>query len=502
MEQHQYGGKVAPQEDGPDLGRSFEGQGYPSYGGDLGISFVEHNSSPDLRVDTRKKSSLWIWVVVLLVVLLAVYLIYRVTSTNGNAGAASGASGAAPAGGAAGAGRPGGGRGMAGPPTITTGESQTGSISIYDDALGTVTPVNTVTLYSQITGRVMAVHYREGQMVRKGDPLVDIDPRPYQATLAQAKGTLQHDDAVLAQARLDLERYRAAYAKNAIAKQQLDDQEQVVIQYEGTVQTDQATVAYDEVQLSYAHIVAPIAGRVGLRLVDPGNTVFSGSSSTLAVITQLQPITVVFNIPEDDLAQISAQGRKKLEVDAYDRANKNLIEKGFLTSSDNQVDTTTGTVKFRATFNNKSNLFFPNQFVNARLLVRTLEHAVLVPAAAVQHNGTAAFVYVVNQPGGGPRSTITAPGEPNGTSKTTGRNGPSGPTVTTHPITVVTSNENVSAVDGISAGVTLATSGFDRLENRAEVKVANGKGNRAEGEAGRSKQGASTAGSPASSSKP
>ena len=215
--------------------------------------------------------------------------------------------------------------------------------------------------------------------------------------MTQAEGNLEHDQGVLAQARMDLKRYQAAYARNAIAKQQLDDQEQVVKQDEGTVKADQGTVAYDQVQLAYCHIVAPISGKVGLRLVDPGNTIFSGSSSTLVVITQLQPITVVFNVSEDDLPQVQAQlkGGRTLEVDAFDRSNEKQIEAGKLTSLDNEVDTTTGTVKFRATFPNQNLSLFPNQFVNARLLVRTLRKVTLVPSAAVQHNGTAAFVYIV-----------------------------------------------------------------------------------------------------------
>ena len=318
-------------------------------------------------------------------------------------------------------------------------------MNVYVDALGTVTPEATVTLYSQITGRVMAVHYREGQIVTKGEALVDIDPRPYQADLTQAEGTLQRDQAVLAEARIDLARYQAAFARNAIAKQQLDDQEQAVQQDEGTVKADQGTVAYDQVQLAYCHIVAPISGRVGLRLVDPGNTVFSGSSSTLVVITQLQPITVVFNVSEDDLPQVQAQlkGNRKLEVDAFDRSDDKQLATGTLTSLDNEVDTTTGTVKFRAEFANKDLSLFPNQFVNARLLVRTLENVTLVPNAAVQLNGTSAFVYIVN-----PNNTVGV-----------------------QAITTQTSDEQSTAVQGVDSGVTLATSGFDRLENGAKVQV-------------------------------
>jgi multidrug efflux system membrane fusion protein len=308
-----------------------------------------------------------------------------------------------------------------------------------------VTPIYSVTVYSQITGKVMSVHYTEGQIVKKGDPLVDIDPQPYEATLHQAEGNLDHDQGVLAQARMDLARYQAAWAKNAIAKQQLDDQEHAVKQYEGTVKADEAAVSYDQVQLSYCHIVAPISGKVGLRLVDPGNTVFAGSASTLVVITQLQPMTVVFNVSEDDIPQVQEQlkGGRTLQVAAFNRANDKQLEAGTLTSLDNQVDTTTGTLKFRATFPNKNLALFPNQFVNARLLVRTLRKVTLVPSAAVQHNGTDAFVYVI---------------QPNNT-------------VSVQKITPMTSNEQVTAAQGVNAGLNLATSGFDRLENGVPVSV-------------------------------
>ena len=262
-----------------DLGQSFE-----AHSGNVGSAFEERNASPELVV--YKKSHTVVWVIVAVVALVAFFLVYYLTKPKTPPGGAAGAQG----------------RGQNGPAAITVGKTAPGNINVYVSALGTVTPMATVTVYSQITGVVMAVHYREGQMVRKGDPLVDIDPRPYQATLTQAEGSLQHDQGVLAQADAWIwQRYQAAYASNAIAKQQLDDQEQAVVQYQGTVKADQGTVAYDKVQLAYCHIVSPINGRVGLRLVDPGNTVFSGSSSTLVVITQLQPITVVFNVSEDDL---------------------------------------------------------------------------------------------------------------------------------------------------------------------------------------------------------
>jgi multidrug efflux system membrane fusion protein len=398
-------------------------------GSHLGSSYAAPHSiqpEPGEEEIKRRRRRRIIWIVVaVVVVVLALVLIRRASKDSAaNSSAARAKAASAPA-------------------AITMGQSKTGDINIYVTALGTVTPTYTVTVYSQITGRVMAVHYREGQMVRKGAPLVDIDPRPYQAMLTQAEGTLQRDQGVLAQARIDLQRYKDAYARNAIAKQLLDDQEQAVVQAEGTVKADQGTVAYDRVQLEYCHIVAPISGQVGLRLVDAGNTVFSGSSSVLVVLAQLQPITVVFNVSEDNLAQVKAQlgGKQKLTVDAFNRANDKQIESGKLTSLDNQVDTTTGTIKFRAEFPNKTLALFPNQFVNARLLVSTLSNVTLIPSAAVQHNGTKAFVYIV---------------QPNNT-------------VSVQQITTLSSDEQVTAVEGVNAGLNLATSGFDRLENGAPV---------------------------------
>jgi membrane fusion protein, multidrug efflux system len=375
----------------------------------------------------RKVGRKWIWMGAILVVLLAIFLVFRIHSTEAKAKEAAAA-------------KPQGA-------SITSGQSTTGDINIYVDALGTVTPIYTVTVYSQITGRVMSVHYTEGQLVKENDPLVDIDPTPYQAMLTQAQGNLLHDQGVLEQAQIDLKRYQDAWARNAIAKQQLDDQVEAVKQDEGAVKADEGTVAYDQVQLGYCHIVAPISGRVGLRLVDPGNTVFSGSGSTLVVITQLQPITIVFNVSEDDLPQVQEQlkGGRVLEVDAYNRANDKEIEKGKLTSLDNQVDTTTGTVKFRATFPNKDLSLFPNQFVNARLLLKTLKKVTLVPTAAVQHNGTTPFVYLIQ----------------------------SNNTVSVQQVTVLTSNENVTALSGLNPGTNMATSGFDRLENGVAVTVRN-----------------------------
>ena len=347
-----------------------------------------------------------------------------------------------------------------GPASITVGSSHSGSMNVYVRALGTITPITTVTVFSQVTGQVTAVSFCEGQIVTKGDHLLDIDARPYQATVLQAQGTLQHDQGLLAEARMDLQRYRAAFAKGAIARQQLDDQEQLVVQDEGSVEADQGALAYDQVQLGYCHITAPLTGRIGLRLVDSGNVVFSGASTTLAVVTQLQPITVVFSVAEDDLPAVEEQLQtgRTLAVDAFDRSDEHRLESGHLTALDNEVDTTTGTVKFRAELPNAKLKLYPNQFVNARLLLKTLHQATLVPTAAVQHNGPNAFVYVVKDNA-----------------------------VTMQPVTVLTSDDKNTAITGLGPGVQVATTGFDRLENGVTVQVRDAGGKAPGGDASASK---------------
>src|SRR5580704_11250476 len=284
--------------------------------------------------------------------------------------------------------------------TVTTTTAQKGNIGVYLDAIGTVTPVYTASIFSQVTGVVFAVNYQEGQLVKKGDRLTDIDDRQYAANLLQAQGALERDENLLAQARMDLVRFQAAWARNAVAKQILDDQEKLVLQDEGTVKNDQGAVQFDQLQVEYCHITAPFPGRVGLRLVDPGNLVAAGPSSTanpLVVITQIQPITVIFTLPEDSLGAVEAQLRKdaKLTVDAYDRTAQTKLGSGKLLALDNQIDTTTGTVKVRAVFSNDDFALFPNQFVNTRLLVQTLEGVTLVPTATIQQNGPTSFVYVI-----------------------------------------------------------------------------------------------------------
>ena len=336
-------------------------------------------------------------------------------------------------------------RGAGGITTITTVTAQKGDIGVYLDAIGTVTPVHTASITSQVNGVVTAVHYQEGQTVRQGQPLIDIDSRTYRATLLQAQGILERDENILAQAKMDLDRYREAWSRNAIPKQTLDDQEKIVLQDEGTVKNDQGTVQYDEVQVGYCHITAPFTGRIGLRLVDPGNVVQSSGGTTLAVITQIQPITVIFTIAEDYLGQVQPRLRQraKLPVYAFDRTSLNKIATGTLLTLDNQIDTTTGTVKARAFFDNKDGVLFPNEFVNTRLLVNTLRDATLIPSSAVQHNGQEAFVYIIQNNTAHVRSVK--------------------PGVT---------DDNTTQVEGINPGDVVADSSFEKLQDNSKVIIS------------------------------
>ncbi len=330
--------------------------------------------------------------------------------------------------------------------TITTTVAQKGDIGVYLDSIGTVTPVYTSSITAQVTGIIIGVHFTEGQRVANGDSLIDIDSRTYRAMLMQSQGALERDQNLLAQAQMDLARYQEAWAHNAIAKQILDDQEKLVLQDEGTVKNDQGTVNFNQVQVDYCHITAPIAGRVGLRLVDPGNVVQTAGTTTLAVITQLEPITVIFTIPEDSLGPVQdrLRAKAKLSVDAFDRTAQTKVASGQLLTLDNQIDTTTGTVKGRAVFANTNDALFPNQFVNTRLLVNTLQGVTLVPSSAIQQNGQASFVYVIQDNVAHMRS-----------------------------VKVGVTNGGQTQVDGINPGDVLANSSFDKLQDKIAVVVSN-----------------------------
>ena len=281
-------------------------------------------------------------------------------------------------------------------PVIVT-EARKGDMNLYLAGLGSVTPLNNVTVRSRIDGQLMEVHFREGQNVKKGSLLAVIDPRPFQVLLTQAEGQMARDLELLKNARMDLERYRALWKQDSIPRQQLDTQEALVRQNEGAVKIDQGQIDSAKLQLTYSRITAPISGRIGLRLVDPGNMVHAADAGGLLTITQVQPMGVVFPLPEDNLPQVMRKMKGgRLSVEAFDREMKLKLASGELATLDNQIDPTTGTVKLKAVFANRDNELFPNQFVNVRLLLDVKKDAIIVPSAAIQKNPQGAFVYVVN----------------------------------------------------------------------------------------------------------
>jgi multidrug efflux system membrane fusion protein len=280
---------------------------------------------------------------------------------------------------------------------VVAAPTRSKDVQVYLAALGSVTPLATVTVRSRVDGQLVQVLFREGQLVKAGDPLAEIDPRPYQVQLAQAEGQMAKDQALLKNAQADLERYRVLFEQDSVAKMQLDTQASLVRQYEATQKVDQAAIENAKLQLVYCHITAPVSGRLGLRQVDAGNIVRASDQNGLVVITQLQPIAVVFTIPEDNLPGImkKLQAAQKLPVDAYDRAGKAKLASGVLMTADNQIDSTTGTLKLKAQFANSDLSLFPNQFVNVRMLVDVRRNAAVVPNAAIQRGTPGTFVYVV-----------------------------------------------------------------------------------------------------------
>ncbi len=315
---------------------------------------------------------------------------------------------------------------------------------VYLTGLGTVTAFNTVTIRSRVDGQIIKVAFQEGQFVDEGDLLVEIDPRPFQVQLEQAEGQMAHDEAQLRNAKIDLERYRILLDQDSIPKQQLDTQIATVNQYEGNIESDQAQIDNAKLQLVYSRITSPLTGRIGLRLVDQGNIVHANDTNGLAVITQLQPIAVVFNIPEDNLPQVTAKMRagRTLQVDAYDRDLKHRLTIGKLLTIDNQIDPATGTLRFKAVFENKDSSLFPNQFVNARLLVDTRHGTVIIPTAAIQRSPQSTFVYVVKQDG----------------------------TAEVRNVEVgLTEGDNASIEGGLQAGDVVVVDGIDKLQQGTKV---------------------------------
>jgi len=328
---------------------------------------------------------------------------------------------------------------------VTVAQAKSGDLDYYLNAIGTVTPLNTVTVVSRVSGQIMGVYFKEGQNVKAGQLLVQIDPRPYDVLYQQALGTLEHDTATLRNDILNLARDRELFKENVIAAETLDTQQAAVEQDRGVIVTDKANLGNAKLQLTYSRITAPLTGRIGLRLVDPGNIIQANSTQGIALITQLQPISVVVSISEDNLEDVlAAMKQRALPAQAYDREFKKELATGSLMALDNEIDTTTGTIKLKAVFPNESELLFPDQFVNVKLLVQTLHDQILVPQVAIQRSSVGTFVYVVQ-----PNQTVDVRAVKLG----------------------YTQGDIVAVTSGLSANDTVVTDGVDRLQQGSLVAI-------------------------------
>jgi multidrug efflux system membrane fusion protein len=391
-----------------------------------------------LEREPSAKGHRWLWIVAAAVVIALGFWYFRGSRTSTEAQGPG-----APAGAAKGPGRQGGGAGGFVVPVVVA-TAQRGDLPVYFNGLGTVTAFNTVTVRSRVDGQITKINFTEGQFVHQGQDLVDIDSRPYQVQLEQAEGQLAKDQAQLRDVQVNYERYQLLYKEGVIPKQQVDTQGAQVGQFEGSIKGDQGAIDSAKLQIVYSHVTAPISGRIGLRLVDIGNIVHATDANGLLVITQLQPIAVIFALPQDQLPQVASKLQKgeQLVVDAYDRDDTTKIESGKLLTIDNQIDTTTGTYKLKAVFNNDKNLLFPNQFVNVHLLADVKKNLVIVPASAIQRGPQGTYVYVVQN----------------------------GNIVKIQPVTIVQSTaNNVGLSAGLNAGDIVVVDGQDKLQDGSKV---------------------------------
>ncbi|WP_211454695.1 MdtA/MuxA family multidrug efflux RND transporter periplasmic adaptor subunit [Collimonas antrihumi] len=395
----------------------------------------------------------WLWLTGVIVLALAAYLIWGRSHQAADPAAAKSGQASGPAQGQAANGNGKGGKGgkrgafagAGGPLPVGVAVAKTGDIRIFISGLGSVTPEATTVVKSRVNGQLMKLHFQEGQVVKAGALLAELDPRPYQVAVTQAEGQLIKDTALLKAAQIDLQRYRTLLAQDSIASQQVDTQAALVKQYEGVVKSDQGALDSARLQLTYSRITAPISGRLGLRQVDLGNVVQTSDANGIVIITQLQPITSVFSIPEDNIPSVmkQIQAGKKLATDVWDRDQKNKLDSGALLTIDNQVDSTTGTVKLKAEFPNTNYALFPSQFVNVRMLLDTRRDATVIPNAAIQRGAQGNFVYVVK----------------------------ADHTVTIRQVTAGPAEGESTAIDkGIAVGETVVIDGLDKLKEGAKVE--------------------------------